>query len=104
MTRLTDRVLTGLRALPGVRVIGPTNTDQRIGVVSFDVAGAHTHDVCQVLDTFGVAVRGGHHCAQPLMERYGLAGSTRVSLAPYNCDEDVDAFLAGLEHAIKVLR
>lgn len=104
LRQLTDRLLAGLADRRGVRVIGPASSARRIGVVSFDVAGAHTHDVCQVMDTFGVAVRGGHHCAQPLMARYGLRGSTRVGLAAYNNDADIDALLAALDHAIGVLR
>jgi len=101
--RLTARVLDGLDAIPAARVLGPTGLQGRAGVISFDVAGVHAHDVCQVLDGHGVAVRGGHHCAQPLMEFFGMAGCTRASLAPYNDDTDVDALLAGVDDAVRKL-
>ena len=98
--RLTVRLLDGLGAMPSVRLIGPKDLEGRIGVVAFVVGGLHAHDVCQLLDEDGVALRGGHHCAQPLMERFDLAASVRASLAPYSDDDDVDALLAGLERTI----
>jgi cysteine desulfurase/selenocysteine lyase len=101
---LTARILDGLERLPGVRVVGPTGTQARIGVVSFVVEGIHPHDVCQMLDTFGVALRGGHHCAQPLMDAFDLAATARASLAPYNDAADVDALLEGLAAVIRRLR
>ena len=101
---LTARVLDGLASLDNgagrIRVIGPTGLQARFPVVSFAVDGAHPHDICQMLDAHGVALRGGHHCAQPLMEHSGLTGTTRASLAVYNLDADVDAFLWGLEEAM----
>ena len=97
-------MLDGLAALNNgnnrIRVIGPTGLQARFPVVSFAVAGAHPHDICQMLDAHGVALRGGHHCAQPLMDNFDLTGTTRASLAVYNHDADVDAFLNGLEDAI----
>ncbi|HEX2115230.1 MAG TPA: SufS family cysteine desulfurase [Alphaproteobacteria bacterium] len=96
--RLTQRVLDGLPSR--VRVIGPTGLQQRMPVISFDVAGIHPHDICQLLDADGVAMRGGHHCAQPLMDRLGLAGTVRASFALYNSEEDVQALLGGLDRAI----
>ena len=102
---LAERMLRGLTALPGVRVIGPAGLQERIGVVSFDVDEVHAHDVCQLVDaTHGVALRGGHHCAQPLMERFDLVATSRASLALYNDHDDVDALLDGLEGAIRRLR
>ncbi len=102
--RLTGRILDGLGALKGARVIGPTGLQGRLGVVSFALDGIHPHDLCQWLDRKGVALRGGHHCAQPLARRFGVAGTTRASLAPYNNDADIDALLAGLEDALKRFR
>jgi cysteine desulfurase / selenocysteine lyase len=96
--RLTQRVLDGLPKR--VRVVGPTGLQGRLPVISFDVPGIHPHDVCQILDGAGVALRGGHHCAQPLMDRLGLAGTARASLALYNGEDDVDALLGGLDRAI----
>ena len=96
--RLTQRVLDGLPSR--ARAIGPTGLQRRLPVISFDVAGIHPHDICQLLDGDGVALRGGHHCAQPLMDRLGLAGTARASLALYNGDDDVDALIAGIDRAI----
>ena len=102
--RLTERILDGLGQLPGVRIVGPTGLQGRIGVVSFEAEGAHAHDLCHLLGAQGVCLRGGHHCAQPLMEAFGLVATARASLAPYNDDADVDALLAGLEEALALLR
>ena len=103
--RLTGRILDGLSTIPGCHLLGPAGLQQRLGVVSFALDGLHPHDVCQFVDaTHGVALRGGHHCAQPLMESCGLVGTVRASLAPYNDDGDVDALLDGLAHAIRQLR
>jgi len=101
---LTATILDGLGSLPGVRVQGPAGTQARLGVVSFSVEGVHPHDVCQLLDARGVCLRGGHHCAQPLMDAFDLAATARASLAPYNDAADVAALLAGLDAAIRRLR
>jgi cysteine desulfurase/selenocysteine lyase len=102
--RLTERILDGLGQLPGIRILGPLGLQGRIGVVSFEAEGAHAHDLCHLLGAKGVCLRGGHHCAQPLMERFGLTATARASLAPYNDDADVDALLAGLDEALALLR
>ncbi len=102
--RLTARLIAGLEALPGLRLIGPRDLDDRYGVVAFEVAGVHAHDVCQLLDGFGVCTRGGHHCAQPLMDAFGTVATVRASLAPYNDADDIDALLEGLEQVIRILR
>jgi cysteine desulfurase/selenocysteine lyase len=102
--RLTQRVLDGLNAVPATRLIGPAGLQGRVPVISFAIDGAHPHDICQILDGFGVALRGGHHCAQPLMDHLDLAGTTRASLALYNTDDDVDALLKGLDAAAARLR
>lgn len=103
--RLTGRILDGLARIPGCRILGPAGIQRRLGVVSFALEGMHPHDVCQLVDaTHGVAMRGGHHCAQPLMESVGLVGTARASLAPYNDDGDVDALLEGLAAAVRQLR
>jgi cysteine desulfurase/selenocysteine lyase len=100
---LTERLLAGLGAMPRVRVFGPAGLQQRIGVVSFTVEGIHAHDVCQLLDGFGVCLRGGHHCAQPLMDAFDVAATSRASLALYNDAADIDALLDGLERSIRRL-
>ncbi len=94
---LTARALRGLAQRPWIQVIGPTTSDDRIGAVSFVVDGVHSHDVGQVLDDSGVAVRVGHHCAWPLHRRFGISATTRASFAPYNTTDDVDAFLDALD-------
>ena len=101
--RLTGRLLDGLAHVPGVRVLGPLGLQQRIGVVSFTLGDAHPHDVAQILDRHGVACRGGHHCAQPLMDRFDLMGTTRATIAPYTEAADIDALLVGLDEARRVL-
>ena len=93
---LTQQVLDGLAAIDGARVLGPAGTSGRLGVVAFTIDGVHPHDVGQILDASGVAVRTGHHCAQPLHRSAGLTASTRASAYIYNTTEDIDAFLAAL--------
>ena len=102
-TRLLQRLLDGVRDLPGLRVLGPLDTAQRLPVLSFTVDDMHPHDICQILDSHGVALRGGHHCAQPLMDFFGVDAATRASFALYNDSADVDAFLVGLRDAYEVL-
>jgi len=101
---LTQRLLDGLANDKRLRVLGPQGLQQRLSVVSFDLDGAHPHDVCQILDSLGVACRGGHHCAQPLMERFDLAGTTRASIALYNVASDIDALIDGLGETRRRLR
>ena len=76
-----------------MRVLGPGADSDRIGVVAFAVDGVHPHDVGQVLDAVGVAVRTGHHCAQPLHAHFGVHASSRVSLGPTSTPQEVDRFL-----------
>jgi cysteine desulfurase/selenocysteine lyase len=85
-----------------IRVIGPNNVVDRGAVISLDVDGVHAHDVAQVLDQFGVCVRPGHHCAKPLMRRFGLSATVRVSYGPYSLVQDTDVLLESLEHAVKM--
>jgi len=101
---LVQRVMDGLQAIDGAQLFGPASLQNRYPVVSFQLEGVHPHDVAQTLDSFGVAVRAGHHCAQPLMDRFDLDGTTRVSIAPYNDNSDIDALLTGVKHAAKTLR
>ena len=95
-----EQVLAGyaierLEEIPGVRVFGPP-ADRRGGVVSFTLDGVHPHDIAQVLDTEGVAVRAGHHCAMPLHARLGLPASARASFYLYNTESEVDSLVRGL--------
>jgi cysteine desulfurase/selenocysteine lyase len=98
---LLDYALPKLEALEGVRVFGPP-VDRRAGIVSFEVEGAHPHDVAQVLDWEGVAVRAGHHCNQPLMAKLGVPATTRASFYLYTVPEEIDRLVAGIEKARKV--
>jgi cysteine desulfurase/selenocysteine lyase len=89
-----------ISVLPGVRIIGTAR--EKASVLSFAVDGVHPHDVGAVLDDGGVAVRAGHHCAQPLMERFGLPATVRASFAFYNDPDDVDALVRGLHRVGQV--
>ena len=85
-----------------VKVIGPHDMTERGSVISLDVEGVHPHDVAQVLDQFGVCVRPGHHCAKPLMRRFGLAATVRASYGPYSLAKDTDVLIEALGHAVKM--
>ncbi len=97
--RLTQALLTGLTAIRGARVIGPLDLHRRGSVVSFEMAGLDAQDICRRLDEIGVALRCGHHCAQPLLRSFGLSGVARASIAPYNTERDIEVLLGGLEEA-----
>jgi cysteine desulfurase/selenocysteine lyase len=94
---LVGRILDGLAERPWVRVVGPADLTERGGAVAFVVDGVHAHDVGQVLDHEGVAVRVGHHCAWPLHRRMGVTATTRVSVHAYNTVEEIDVFLRALD-------
>jgi cysteine desulfurase/selenocysteine lyase len=98
---LLDYALPRLEALEGVRVFGPP-ADQRAGIVSFEVEGIHPHDVAQILDSDGIAVRAGHHCNQPLMAKLGVSATSRASFYLYTVREEIDRLVAGIEKARKV--
>jgi cysteine desulfurase / selenocysteine lyase len=93
---LGHRLLAGLREIPGIRVLGGDIEGERVGLASFDVAGVHAHDVGQFLDDRGIAVRVGHHCAQPLHRRFGVTASTRASTYLYTTEDEVTRFLEGV--------
>lgn len=98
---LVAAALEGLGSVPGVRIIGPQSMELRGSPVSFVVDGIHAHDVGQVLDDEGVAVRVGHHCAWPLHRRFGIAATARASFAVYNTLDEVDRLVAGIERAVE---
>jgi cysteine desulfurase/selenocysteine lyase len=89
------------RAVPSIELYGPP-ADQRGGVIPFNVPGIHPHDVAQVLDRFGIAVRAGHHCTMPLHERLDLAATVRASFNVYSTREDVDALANGLQEVVRI--
>lgn len=90
-----------LEEIPGVRVLGPSS-EKRGGVVAFTLEGVHPHDVAQILDRSGVAVRAGHHCAQPLHEKYGITATTRASFYIYTDKTDVDKLVEGIYEVRKI--
>jgi cysteine desulfurase / selenocysteine lyase len=94
---LAAYALERLAEVPGLRIIGPETTAGRGATISFDLAGVHPHDVGQILDTEGVQVRVGHHCARPTCVRFGVPATTRASLYLYNTTEEVDALVAALD-------
>lgn len=99
---LATYALGTLSAIPGVTIVGP-GAGERIGAISFTVEGAHPHDLATLFDREGVAVRGGHHCAMPLMGKLGLTGTCRASFGIYNGKEDVDALAQAIEKAKETL-
>lgn len=101
--RITAYALGKLSAIPGLRVVGPT-AGERIGAIAFDVEGVHPHDLATLLDREGVAIRGGHHCAMPLMAKLGLVATARASFGPYTTASDVDALVRGIEAAKRIMQ
>jgi cysteine desulfurase/selenocysteine lyase len=98
---LVAAAIDGLSGIDEVRIIGPTVMENRGSPVSFVVDGVHAHDVGQVLDDDGVAVRVGHHCALPLHRRFAVAATARASFAVYNTPDEVDRLVAGVRHALE---
>lgn len=94
--KLGQRLAAGVQQIEGVRLLGPADPARRAGLVSLAIDGVHPHDVGQLLDTWGIAVRVGHHCAQPLHKLSGVTASTRASAYLYNTTDDIEAFLAAL--------
>ena len=94
----TERV----SAVPGVRLIGTAH--EKTAVLSFVIEDIHPHDVGTILDQEGIAIRTGHHCAQPVMDRFGIPGTARASFALYNTRADVDALVAGLHKVLEVFQ
>ena len=87
--------------MPGIKLYGPP-AERRAGIVSFNLGDIHPHDVAQVLDMEGVAIRAGHHCCQPLMQKLGVAATNRASFYLYTLPEEIDRLVDGLHKARKV--
>jgi len=100
--QIADYALERLAEVPDLRVFGPPRGDGRLGPVSFEIEGIHAHDVSEILDRHGVAVRAGHHCAQPLMDRLQIAATARASFGVYTTTEEIDRLVEGLEDARRV--
>ena len=92
-----------IQGLGGITIYGTHDLDRKAGVISFNVEGAHPYDVGTLLDQMGIAVRTGHHCAQPVMDFYHIPGTIRASFAVYNTLEEVDRLVTGLQKAMKML-
>jgi cysteine desulfurase/selenocysteine lyase len=101
---ITGYLLEGLASVKGVTVLGPTDAAQRGGAVSFELDQVHPHDVSQILDSRGIAVRAGHHCAKPAHARFGVQSSVRASSYLYTTPAEIDALVEGLEHTKKYFR
>ena len=99
-TELLDYATQALSQIKGLRLFGTAR--EKVSVLSFAMEAAHPHDIGTVLDSEGIAIRAGHHCAQPLMQRYGVPAMARASLAFYNTREDIDALVLGLHRVIEV--
>lgn len=100
---LTEYALRKMREIPYVKIVGPKDMIDRTSVISFEIDGVHPHDVSTILDNYGVAVRAGHHCAQPLMRHLGINSTSRVSFYFYNSKEEVDIFIDSLKKVRKWL-
>ena len=92
-----------IHSLGGITIYGTHDLEHKAGVISFNVNGAHPYDVGTLLDQMGIAVRTGHHCAQPVMNFYHIPGTIRASFAVYNTLEEIDRLIAGLRKAMKML-
>ncbi len=100
--QIADYALEQVAEVPGLRVFGPPRSAERVGPVSFEIEGLHAHDVSEILDRHGVAVRAGHHCAQPLMDRFGITATARASFGVYTTPEEIDRLVDGLHDARRI--
>lgn len=94
---LTTQLMDGLKKVPHVQVQGSPDPKEHCGIVSFTIDGVHPHDISSILDADGIAVRAGHHCAQPLMQQIGVMSTTRASMYFYNTEEDIEKLLASVQ-------
>lgn len=99
---ITAYTIAALKKVPGVTIIGPENTENRSGVISFIIDGIHPHDISEVLNARKIAVRVGHHCAMPLVRSLGLAGTVRISIGVYSTKSDIDRCVEGLYEVIRL--
>ena len=99
---LSEYLINALKALPFIKIYGPSNLEDRGALVVFNVEGVHPHDVSSILDDYGIAIRAGHHCTQPLMDHLGIGATCRVSYSLYNSKSDVDQLVKGLYEVRRV--
>ncbi|HEX2014201.1 MAG TPA: aminotransferase class V-fold PLP-dependent enzyme, partial [Nitrososphaera sp.] len=101
---LTSYAIDKITGVKGITLYGPRNTDDRGGVVSFNIGDIHPHDLATIMNDHGVAIRSGHHCAQVLMERLDVAATSRASFYIYNTKEEIDTFIGALEEARRLFK
>jgi len=101
---LTDYALKRLSEVPDIKIYGPRDLSKRGAVISFNLSGIHPHDLASILDEEGIAIRAGHHCAQPLMNRLGVAATARASFYIYNSESDIDALVEALYKARRIFK
>ncbi len=101
---ITKYAIKRLQEISGLRILGPQDPRNRTGVISFVIEGIHPHDLASILNTEGVAVRSGQHCAMPLHDKLGIPASTRASFYIYNNEADVDALIEGINNALQILK
>jgi len=99
---LTAHALSALSTVDGLRIIGPATGIDRGATIAFTLRGVHPHDVAQILDEQGIAVRAGHHCARPVCVRYGIPATTRASFGVYTTTDEIDALVRGVERVREV--
>jgi cysteine desulfurase/selenocysteine lyase len=100
--QLLEHALAELSNVDGLRIVGPLDSHDRGATIAFTLAGVHPHDVAQLLDEQGIAVRAGHHCARPVCVRYGIPATTRASFGVYTTTDEVDALVRGLRYVQEV--
>ena len=100
LNNLTLFALDQLPQVPGIEIIG--NPKKRIGIISFNLNGVHFNDLAMLLDKKNIAIRTGHHCAQPIMERFNIPGTVRASFAVYNTEAEIDTFIEGIKKVKKL--
>lgn len=103
VTELTQYAIDSLLKVKDLEIYGPIDAQQRGGIVSFNLSDVHPHDVAQIAGEHGVAIRGGHHCCQPLMQQLSVTATARASFAPYNTIDDVDALIDAIQTAYKMM-
>jgi len=101
---LTEYAHDRLGKVKGIRIYGPENPGTKAGVISFNLGDVHAHDMATLLDEDGIAVRSGHHCAQPLMERLGVSSTTRASVYVYNNEEEIDRLAESVKRAGRIFK
>ncbi len=101
---LVKYLYDNIKDIKNIQIYGPENTNDRGGLVSFNLDGIHPHDCATILNDFGVAIRSGHHCAQVLMEKLDIVASSRASLYIYNTKEEIDIFVDALNHVRSIFK